>query len=172
MLSADCINNGDIGITCSEDGVRADRHRNRHGHHRADDGSSGQGGTWGMSMQRYVYSPSKMSSCSPFCLRCRCTTRRQCFKGERLHVVLPESYLHRSPACLPLHLLVQTCIPLGTDVELVSMLHDHLHKAYQLTAKSLEKVRKCTNKSSTSSPLPPHRKVEDQREGEINLRLT
>ena len=43
MLSADCINNGDIGITCSEDGVRADRHRNRHGHHRADDGSSGQG---------------------------------------------------------------------------------------------------------------------------------
>ena len=42
-------------------------------------------------------------------------------EGERLHVVLLESYLHRSPACLPLHLLVQTCIPLGTDVELFRM---------------------------------------------------
>ena len=55
-------------------------------------------------------------------------------EGERLHVVLLESYLHRSPACLPLHLLVQTCIPLGTDVELVSMLHDHLHNVLAIGA--------------------------------------
>ena len=37
-------------------------------------------------------------------------------EGERLHVVLLESYLHRSPACLPLHLLVQTCISLGKHI--------------------------------------------------------
>lgn len=48
-------------------------------------------------------------------------------EGERLHVVLLESYLHCSPACLPFHPLVQTCIPLGTDVELVRMLHDCLY---------------------------------------------
>ena len=29
-------------------------------------------------------------------------------EGERLHVALLESYLHRSPACQPLHLLIQT----------------------------------------------------------------
>ena len=55
-------------------------------------------------------------------------------EGERLHVVLLESYLHRSPACQPLHLLIQTCMPLGTDVELVSMLHDHLHNVLAVGA--------------------------------------
>ena len=43
-------------------------------------------------------------------------------------------HLHRSPACQPLHLLVQTCMPLGTDVELVSMLHDHLHNVLAVGA--------------------------------------
>ena len=37
-----------------------------------------------VNIQRYVYSPSKRSSCSPFCLRCRCTTRRQCFTSWKL----------------------------------------------------------------------------------------
>ena len=55
-------------------------------------------------------------------------------EGERLHVVLLESYLHRSPACLPLHLLVQACISLGTDIELFRMLHDRFHDVLAIGA--------------------------------------
>ena len=46
---------------------------------------------------------------------------------ERLYIILLVAYLHSSPAHLTLHLLVQGCIPLSTDIELVCMLHDHLH---------------------------------------------
>ena len=48
-------------------------------------------------------------------------------EGERLYVIVLETNLHGGPTRLPLHLLIQACISLGTDVELFRMLHDRFH---------------------------------------------
>ena len=58
----------------------------------------------------------------------------EALEGERLHIVLLEANLYCSPARLLLHLLVQAFISLGTYVELVSMLHDHLHDVLAIGA--------------------------------------